>query len=57
MIDRHGGELHPHNDYKWHRKRLKEFKEKYDWRVDTHQYYGWHWANLITLISVPVEDM
>ena len=57
MIDRHGGELDPVNDYKWHRKRIKEFQEKYDWRVDTHQYYGWYWADLEALKSVPVEDL
>jgi beta-mannosidase len=57
MIDRHGRELDPLNDYKWHRKRIKEFQEKYDWRVDTHQYYGWYWADLEALKSVPVEDL
>jgi beta-mannosidase len=57
MIERHGRELDPINDYKWHRKRIKEFQNKYDWRVDTHQYYGWYWADLKTLKSVPLEDL
>ena len=57
MIDRHGRELDPVDDYKWHRKRLKEFQEKYDWRMDTHQYYGWYWADLKALRSVPLEDL
>jgi beta-mannosidase len=57
MIDRHGRELDPVDDYKWHRKRIEEFRSKYDWRVDTHQYYGWYWADLKALKSVPVEEL
>ena len=45
------------NDYKWHRKRIKEFQGKYDWRIDTHQYFGWYWANLESLKTIPTEEL
>jgi beta-mannosidase len=57
MIDRHGREIDPVDSYKWERKRIRQFQEKYDWRVDTHQYYGWYWENLDSLKSVPLEDL
>ncbi len=57
MIDRHGREMHPLDDYKWHRKRLDEFQAKYDWRVDTHQYFGWYWGDLPLLKNVSLDDL
>ena len=57
MIDRHAKEVDPVDSYKWERRRIRQFQDKYDWRVDTHQYYGWYWDKLDSLKSVPLEDL
>jgi beta-mannosidase len=47
----------PVDYYRWSRATLEAFQAEHDWRVDTHQYWGWYTGDLAGLESVPLNEL
>lgn len=46
----------PVGDFGWTERSIADFQKRFDWRVDTHQYFGWYYFKpLEALASVPLE--
>jgi beta-mannosidase len=44
IIDYHGTtRSDPIGDFGWKEEQIQEYQDRFDWRVDTHQYYGWYY--------------
>jgi beta-mannosidase len=49
---------HPVADFAWTEETLTDFAERFDWRIDTHQYFGWYYSeSLEALESVPLKHL
>jgi beta-mannosidase len=47
----------PVDDYRWSREAMRALAAEYDWRVDTHHYWGWYFGDLTALDGQPLEEM
>jgi beta-mannosidase len=48
----------PVGEFGWGVHTIQDFKERYDWRIDTHQYYGWYYRKkLEDLATIPLEHL
>jgi beta-mannosidase len=47
----------PIGKFHWTERVMRDFEERFDWRVDTHQYRGWYWERMEDLASVPLEHL
>lgn len=45
----------PVADYKWDLPTLEDFRQRYDWRIDTHNYRGWYSHDLAGSKTYPLE--
>jgi len=55
LIDYTGTRTDPVGDFYWSEQHIADFQAKFDWRVDTHQYYGWYYTTFEDLTSVPLS--
>ncbi len=45
---------HPIGDFHWTEETAKEFRKRYGWKIDTHQYFGWYYKKKLSeLKKVP----
>ncbi len=47
----------PVGTFHWTERVVADFQERFDWRVDTHQYRGWYSKKLDALATIPREHL
>lgn len=58
LIDPTGNRYDPVGDFYWKKETIEDFQKRFDWRVDTHQYFGWYYSKRIEdLDTVPQERL